>query len=102
MIDISYTIHILAILFLIIALSFTIFIVFNEYKLRETESSESLKKMYKKAFYLSISFLIIGLVFMGLGMVYGEDISAYMGWSLISGSIVAIIYSLINLYNISN
>ena len=99
MMDISSIMFILAFLFLIIAILFTVFLVFNEYKLRRTRSLENLKRMYKEATYLSISFLVIGLIFMSLGVICGEDASAYMGWSLISASIIALVYSIMNLHS---
>ncbi len=101
MIDISYIVPILAFLFLIIVILFIIFLASNEYKLKKTEYSEALKRMYKEASYVSISFLIIGLIFMSLGMISGEHASAYIGWSLISGSIVALIYSIMSLHNVN-
>lgn len=97
--DISYLVHILVIPLGIISVLFTVFIILNEQKLKETKTSEDLKRTYRVALYGSILILFIGLTLEGTWLISGENIITNISGGMVSGGSLATLYSLFCFYN---
>jgi len=79
----------------------TLFLYFNEKKLKETKATQELKTMYRNAIYLSLFIIILGLLTYVWGIYTGSiggDIG-YFGWIIFSAGLCALFYSVIGYYN---
>lgn len=74
-------IAILSIALLIGGIMFTVFLILNEKKLKETKSTPELKKMYRNAIYLSLLIVIIGIITYVLG-IYRRHCILWMDYPL--------------------
>jgi len=91
---------ILSIALIIGSIMFTVYLILNEKKLKETKSMQKLKKMYSNAIYLSLFIVIIGIITYVVGINIKVTEVVYFGWIILSAGIITTIYSSIGLYNV--
>ena len=93
-------IAILSIALLIGGIIVIVFLILNEEKLKETKSTQELKKMYKDAIYVSLGIIVIGIIGLIPAIYLNGD--AWFGGIILWAGLFAIAYSSIGFYNISH
>jgi len=78
---------------------FTVYLILNEKKLKDTMSIQMLKKIYSNAIYLSLFIVIIGIITYLIGTSIKATEVVYFGWAIFSAGVIATLYSSIGLYN---
>jgi len=69
--------------------------------LKKKSVSENLKRIFKDAFYIAVFSGILGSMLWGLGMVFRENVTTFIGGALIVGSIDALVFLSIEIHKAS-
>lgn len=96
---VDVVIVILSVALIVGSIMFTVYLILNEKKLKETKSTQKLKKMYRNALYLSLLIVIIGIMAYVVGINIKIIEVVYFGWVIFSAGVITTVYSSIGLYN---